>query len=76
MYYLLNKKIQVSKIIIFNLNSSEEGIDFSIKIIITLRNLFIKFLMKTIYWYITKLNKEIMIWDKENINFTIKMSTN
>ena len=76
MYYLLNKKIQVSKIIIFNLNSSEEGIDFSIKIIITLRNLFIKFLMKTIYWYITKLNKGIMIWDKENINFTIKMSTN
>ena len=76
MYYLLSKKIQVSKIIIFNLNSSEEGIDFSIKIIITLRNLFIKFLMKTIYWYITKLNKGIMIWDKENINFTIKMSTN
>ena len=76
MYYLLNKKIQVSKIIIFNLNSSEEGIDFSIKIIITLRNLFIKFLKKTIYWYITKLNKGIMIWDKENINFTIKMSTN
>ena len=76
MYYLLNKKIQVSKIIIFNLNSSEEGIDFPIKIIITLRNLFIKFLMKTIYWYITKLNKGIMIWDKENINFTIKMSTN
>ena len=76
MYYLLNKKIQVSKIIIFNLNSSEEGIDFSIKIIITLRNLFIKFLMKTIYWYITKLNKGIMIWDKENINFTIKMFTN
>ena len=76
MYYHLNKKIQVSKIIIFNLNSSEEGIDFSIKIIITLRNLFIKFLMKTIYWYITKLNKGIMIWDKENINFTIKMSTN
>ena len=76
MYYLLNKKIQVSKIITFNLNSSEEGIDFSIKIIITLRNLFIKFLMKTIYWYITKLNKGIMIWDKENINFTIKMSTN
>ena len=76
MYYLLNKKIQVSKIIIFNLNSSEEGIDFSIKIIITLRNLFIKFLKKTIYWYITKLNKGVMIWDKENINFTIKMSTN
>ena len=76
MYYLLNKKIHVSKIIIFNLNSSEEGIDFSIKIIITLRNLFIKFLKKTIYWYITKLNKGIMIWDKENINFTIKMSTN
>ena len=76
MYYLLNKKIQVSKIIIFNLNSREEGIDFSIKIIITLRNLFIKFLKKTIYWYITKLNKGVMIWDKENINFTIKMSTN
>lgn len=76
MYYLVNKKIQVSKIIIFNLNSSEEGIDFSIKITITLRNLFIKFQKKTIYWYITKINKGIMIWHKENINFTIKMSTN